>query len=129
MSLTVGMLIVASHFSGDLWGWRTLLLSAVWVFISGLSFRNLRNGQSPCWLSWDGQLWRIQTLLPDHPTAAALQACYAINVHLDLQHLLFVSLQNKQGERQWFWLQQGTFPERWHGFRCAVYSRSEDLSS
>jgi hypothetical protein len=48
---------------------------------------------------------------------------------LDLQHLLYVSLQNKQGQRQWFWLSQDTFPDRWHGFRCAVYSRSEELSS
>jgi len=129
MSLTAGLLIVSTHVSSDVWDWRTGLLGALWASMSCLSFRNLKNGQLRCWLSWDGHLWHIQSLWQGHPTEDALQACYAIHVHLDLQHLLYVSLQNKQGQRQWFWLSQDTFPDRWHGFRCAVYSRSEELSS
>ena len=129
MSVATGLLLIGSHFFGDLWGWRTVLLVVLWASNARLSFQNFKKGQSRCWLSWDGHSWRIQTLLPEFSTEVALQACYEINVHLDLQHLIFVSLQNEQGERHWFWLRQGTFPDRWHGFRCAVYSRSEDLSS
>jgi hypothetical protein len=129
ISLVVGLVIATSHLTVDLWSWRSFLLSALWFLLSGLSFWKLRAGQSRCWLSWDGNFWHIQTLLPEQQSEAALQTRYAVNVHLDLQGLLFISLRCEKGLRQWFWLSQNSFPDRWHVFRCAVYSRSEELSS
>ncbi len=74
-------------------------------------------------------MWRVLTLLPNVEPVLPLQNGYSMTVHLDFQRLLFVSLRNHQGERLWFWLAKDSFPDRWHGFRCAVYSRSEAFPS
>ena len=129
LSMTTGCLFVSAMVMADVWGWRALLGSFLWLLFAWFSYGQLKFGQSPCWLSWDGSGWRIHTLWPKTESDPTLQPGYAMNVHLDLQKLLFVSLQCSQGERQWFWLSKDTFPDRWHGFRCAVYSRSEDVSS
>jgi hypothetical protein len=109
--------------------WRWTLLLTCWVACSWFSFCCLRKGQSKSWLSWDGNIWRVQHLYPNRSLALGVETIYAMDVHLDLQKLLFISLCSDKGKRHWFWLSQESFPDRWHGFRCAVYSRSEDLSS
>ena len=129
MSLIGVMLFVGGNLSFDLRDWRALLWGGLCLFASVFSFRNLKAGQPLCWLSWDGNFWSIPNLLPEKQSEEASNAQYEIHVHLDFQSLLFVSLTNTLGQRQWFWLRQNSFPDRWHGFRCAVYSRSEDLSS
>ena len=107
--------------------WTLLLIG--WVACSWFSFCALRLGQSKSWLSWDGNIWRVQDVYPNHSLASGGESVYALDVHLDLQKLLLISLHSGKGSRHWFWLSQDSFPDRWHGFRCAVYSRSEDLSS
>ncbi len=107
--------------------WTLLLIG--WVACSWFSFCALRLGQSKSWLSWDGNIWRVQDVYPNHSLASGGESVYALDVHLDLQKLLLISLHGEQRRRHWFCLSQDSFPDRWHGFRCAVYSRSEDLSS
>jgi hypothetical protein len=64
---------------------------------------------------------RLNRLPTDPPSSGG----YAIRVHLDFQQYLFVSLFNSTSRTQWFWVAKRSFPERWHGFRCAVYSHSD----
>jgi len=92
ISLALAWIIVRVHLSVDPWSWQSILLTFLWTLLSGLSFWNLRAGQLRCWLAWDGNFWHIQTLLPDTQSESALHARYAVNVHLDLQNLLFISL-------------------------------------
>jgi len=113
----------------DFSDWRLALFVTSWVACSWFSFCRLRAGQLKSWLSWDGNIWRVQDVYPTHSLALGGEAIHAMDVHLDLQKLLFISLCSDKGKRHWFWLSQESFPDRWHGFRCAVYSRSEDLSS
>ncbi len=96
------------------------------------------------WLCWNGHEWQVHQMLLLHsetPGVAVMlepstrlspdlfdlpiQEGYAISVHLDFQQYLLVSVFNRNALRQWFWVSRRSYPERWHGFRCAVYSRSE----
>ena len=122
-------LFVFVYSQQDFSNWRWALFVSAWVACSWFSFRRLRAGQSKSWLSWDGNIWRIQQLYPKLNMALSGETIYAMDVHLDLQKRLFISLHSEKGQRHWFWLSQESFPDRWHGFRCAVYSRSEDLPS
>ena len=94
----------------------------------------MRCNPSKSWLSWDGRHWRIEpvfslALIDEIPCYAAksmsldasLQSACDMEVHLDLQRYLLVSVFNGMGFRQWFWVSKHAFPDRWHGFRCAVY--------
>ena len=119
----------SAYLLGDLRGWRTFSWVVLCLFLFWFSYQNLKAGQLRCWLSWNGHDWQILTLGSVPESDPTLQARYAMTVHLDMQQWVFVSLQGNNGARQWFWLGKETFPDRWHGFRCAVYSRSEVLSS
>ncbi len=136
-SVTAGAFIF-SFYAGDFESWRGALLVVAWSLASLLSFRSVWAGQSKCWLSWDGTAWQIFPVcapfderrqnisavdLKNHQEAD--EAGSHLTVHLDLQRVLLVSLANPEGDRNWFWVSQAAFPERWHGFRCAVYSRAE----
>ena len=123
------ILYVGAHWGRDFSDWRVAYWIPCWMACCWLLFRYLKSGQSPCWLSWDGNKWQIQNLYPSHSAVSEVAANDDMVVHLDFQKLLFVSLQSDKGKRHWFWLSQESFPDRWHGFRCAVYSRSEELSS
>jgi hypothetical protein len=129
LSATMLLLFVWALYMGNFWDLRWGSLLPLWALFSWFSFRNLKNGQTKCWLSWDGAMWQILAVTPGPNPRMSLQAEYAMSVHLDLQKLLFVSLLNHKGEGHWFWLTQDSFPDRWHGFRCAVYSRAEAFSS
>jgi hypothetical protein len=136
-SITAGAFIF-SFFAGDFESWRGAVLVVTWSLASLLSFRSVWAGQAKCWLSWDGSTWQIlpvrspSNLSPSNTSSADLknhqeaqEAVGHLTVHLDLQRVLLVSLANPDGDRNWFWVTQAAFPERWHGFRCAVYSRAE----
>ena len=136
-SITAGAFIF-SFFVGDFESWRGAVLVVTWSLASLLSFRSVWAGQAKCWLSWDGSTWQIlpvrspSNLRPSNTSSADLknhqeaqEAVGHLTVHLDLQRVLLVSLANPDGDRNWFWVTQAAFPERWHGFRCAVYSRAE----
>ena len=75
-------------------------------------------------LVWDGGAWHCQA-------GAALDGPVNLNLVLDGGRFMLVSLQplGAQGRR---WLARhaclrcSDMPSRWHGFRCAVYSRRTD---
>lgn len=73
-------------------------------------------------LQWDGQQWRLDTLLPgDSPMP--LQG--APEVQWDLQGHLWVCVHAAEGRpRIWLWLEGRQQPERWPDLRRAVYSRA-----
>ena len=117
-------------------GWRAGVLLACWLLVFLSSFFAWRQVQTPCWLSWNGDGWRVLSTLSDDAMTGSEQRFTHVNletefkegaaltVHLDWQNYLYVSLTGPTQPRAWFWLEKNSFPERWHGFRCAVYSRS-----
>jgi hypothetical protein len=76
-------------------------------------------------LGWSGEAWFWQA---DADTVDSTQAI-AISVGLDTGQGLLLWVQSldergrAQGLRASAWLQSGAMPSKWHGFRCAVYSR------
>jgi hypothetical protein len=124
LSAVTACTLTYSFLFGDFQGWRANVLLLIWLFATCLSMWAVRHGQSPCWLSWNGNAWhelpiKASTFSPEN----ALDC--VVTVHLDMQRHMLVSLNNLNGFRKWFWVSRKSFPERWHGFRCAVYSRSE----
>ncbi|NBY69427.1 MAG: hypothetical protein EBQ58_11585 [Betaproteobacteria bacterium] len=136
--------LILSWLAGQFDGWRAASLFAAWFFLTLFSVASLKREATPHWLCWDGQEWLVQSALSQSTQALALapmpalkirldrpsidlpsQDAYAIRVHLDFQQYLFVSLFNSTSRTQWFWVAKRSFPERWHGFRCAVYSHSD----
>ena len=106
----------------------------LWFALAFFTHVQLRPGQAKSWLSWDGAKWQIHALPalefaipPESAPSRTSQfpGTFLLQVHLDLQQCLFVSLVNEQGKRYWFWVLQKSFPDRWHGFRCAVYSANK----
>jgi hypothetical protein len=138
------LVIILSLLAGQLDGWRAASLCAAWFLLTLFSVASLKREATPHWLCWDGQAWLVQSALSQSTQALALapipalnirlnqpsidvpsEDAYAIRVHLDFQQYLFVSLFNSTSRTQWFWVAKRSFPERWHGFRCAVYSHSD----
>ena len=134
----------ASLLAGLFEGWRAALLFGAWVLLTFFSVYSLKSRLAQSWLCWDVHDWQVQTVLSlatqsvsvapspalsthlNQPLIGSpLDGGYAIRVHLDFQQYLFVSLLNATSRTQWFWVAKRSFPERWHGFRCAVYSQSE----
>ena len=133
--LAVSALMWAVFWEG-LTGWRAGVLLACWLLVFLSSFLAWRQAQTKCWLSWDGDEWRVLNTTSDDAIAGSgqrhshanlateLKEGAVLTVHLDWQNYLYVSLTGPTQPRTWFWLEKNSFPERWHGFRCAVYSRS-----
>lgn len=76
-------------------------------------------------LGWNGEAWFWQT---DADSADQAQAvAVAVGVDIGQGLLLWVNPLDEQGHAQarllCAWLQAGAMPSKWHGFRCAVYSR------
>ena len=134
--------LIASLLAGLFEGWRAAGLVGTWLLLMLFSVYSLKKRPTQSWLCWDGHDWQVQTVL-SLPTQVVsvvpspalsthlnqalidppLDRGYAIRVHLDFQQFLFVSLLNTTSRTQWFWIAKRSFPERWHGFRCAVYSQ------
>ena len=144
LSMLSFLVLSASLLAGLFEGWRAALLFGTWVLLTFFSVYSLKSRLAQTWLCWDGHDWQVQTVLslatqsvsvapsPAPSThlnqpliGSPLDGGYAIRVHLDFQQYLFVSLLNATFRTQWFWVAKRSFPERWHGFRCAVYSQSE----
>jgi hypothetical protein len=123
LSVATACVFVLSYFAGDFAGWRASLMLLVWALASFCSIRAVMAGQPQCWLSWDGNAWQVLPVAPHEMTQPCI-AESAMSVHLDLQRYMLVSVFNASGLRQWFWVTHASFPDRWHGFRCAVYSSS-----
>ncbi len=119
-------------------------LFLIWVVLTTYSVIIFKRQRIKNWLCWNGHEWQVHKMLslqaeppgvvamyePSAPLNShlfdlPLHDGYAISVHLDFQQHLLVSVFNPNALRQWFWVSKSSYPERWHGFRCAVYSRSE----
>ncbi len=139
--LILSSIVGVSYLLSDQWGnvsaWRLALLLTLWVALSMWSLQFVWRGQAKVWLSWNGHQWEVLSLYPVEQLEnlkvigcqvaaedARSQDAYDLRVQFDLQHHLFVSLHKAQHQTLWFWVSKVSFPERWHGFRCAVYSRS-----
>lgn len=72
-------------------------------------------------LAWDGQAWH-------GPSPAVAEDTVHLSLMLDGGHFMLVSLRSTvqpgrgAGVRH-AWVRCTDMPSRWHGFRCAVYSR------
>ena len=143
---------------GDFSGWRAVLLGVVCLVCGAWALSATWRVPQRTWLSWNGRDWQWTTpvLQGKQPRQGLLPALsqdsmralreqddaqidmqeeapgLALQVHLDFQRWLFVSLAQPPSvnpfalaQRKWFWVSQQNFPERWHGLRCAVYSRSD----
>ena len=138
------MALMASLLAGLFEGWRAAGLFGTWLLLMFFSVYSLKRRSTKSWLCWDGHDWQVQSVLSLQTQAVSmapspapskhlnqplidppLDGGFAIRVHLDFQQYLFVSLLNTTSRTQWFWVAKRSFPERWHGFRCAVYSQSE----
>lgn len=106
--------------AGGLWcavpeplGWRhgvyalTLLTAGV---VAAHAWRQAPQGV----LRWDGQFWHWRT------EAAAVSG--VIDVHLDFQFCLLLSLRTDAGDRQFLWPERRSEPTFWHALRCALFS-------
>jgi hypothetical protein len=135
MGWVLSALSMAGFLCAVLWGYMgletSLAFGFLWIALAFFTRSQLSAGQVKCWLSWNDAQWRVHSLqvadseaawIKDTSTQFEIQGIFSMQVHLDLQQCLFVSMVNLQGERHWFWVFQKSFPERWHGFRCAVYS-------
>jgi hypothetical protein len=116
-------------FALGLWGgffevWRAAGFLVLWFLLSLYAAISWRYPLGQYWLCWDGQTWQVHTV-HQYPIDPPVHDSYALSVHLDFQKSLLISLIKPNSLRQWFWISKSSFPERWHGFRCAVYSRSE----
>ena len=126
LSAITGFAFYCASVWGDFVGWRYSLLLSTWSLASVWAMAMVWRGQPKCWLSWNGHVWQVLSLLPSKKTTSWNVDC-TLEVHLDLQKNLLVSVSSDAGFRQWFWVSQSAFPDRWHGFRCAVYSRSTSI--
>jgi hypothetical protein len=136
--------LIASMLAGLFDGWRAASLWVTWLLLTFFSLYSFKSRSAKSWLCWDGHDWQVQSVLslPIQTLAVSLRPTLsiplneplidpilhggcAIRVHLDLQQYLFVSLLSPTSRTQWFWVAKRSFPERWHGFRCAVYSHSK----
>jgi hypothetical protein len=76
-------------------------------------------------LGWSGEAWFWQA----NADSAEQAQPVAVSLGLDTGQglLLWVRTVDEQGRAQGLlqsaWLQAGAMPSKWHGFRCAVYSR------
>ena len=93
--------------------WLVAVLATVWW----LPREFLQEGE----LTWDGEAWHA-------PSAAVGTDPVRLSLTLDGGHFMLVSLRSTgqsgsgAGVRH-AWVRRADMPTRWHGFRCAVYSR------
>ena len=115
------------------WQWQTLTtgpkLWAAWLFwaiCAGFAaFWAPRQTLTGGRLGWSGEAWFWQA----HADSGEQSQAVAVSVGLDTGQGLLLWLQplNEEGRAQGrllcAWLQARAMPSKWHGFRCAVYSR------
>jgi hypothetical protein len=75
-------------------------------------------------LVWDGGTWHCQA-------ESVLEGPVQLNLVFDGGRYMLVSLQplglhGRHGLTRYACLRRSDMPSRWHGFRCAVYSRRSD---
>ncbi|MFN8956348.1 MAG: hypothetical protein ACK5V9_15435 [Burkholderiales bacterium] len=105
--------------------WLAAIWAGWWVCLLGTATWAPRQSWANGYLVWTGQAWFWQA----EPIESAALQPVSLSVGLDTGHamLLWVSRLDASasttGPRGSAWLQQSAMPSKWHGFRCAVYSR------
>ncbi len=81
-------------------------------------------------LAWDGEHWFWQAA--GHTERSAQWVRVSVSVDMGQGLLLEVQALDErggvQGQRLSAWLQADSMPSKWHGFRCAVYSRPKAIA-
>lgn len=117
-------------FMGWAWGAWGLCTTVAFLWKSG---QPLGQGQ----LFWTGEAWFWQ----DTPANTSGQALHgpvdplmvSVAVRLDLAGVMLLAVQpfqengQRTGPLRHVWLQKNSMPSKWHGFRCAVYSRPKAM--
>ena len=102
--------------------WTTCVLSA--------AFWAPRQALTHGRLGWSGDVWFWQADADAFKQAQVV----AVSVGLDTGQGLLLWVQpldergRAQGRRASAWLKAGAMPSKWHGFRCAVYSRPKTVA-
>ena len=112
LSLTTGPKLWAACFF-----WTACALSAaLWAPRQALS-----GGR----LGWSGESWFWQA--DEHPDGHVQRVAVSVSLDTETRLLLWVQPLDEQGKAQGrlmcAWLQASAMPSKWHGFRCAAYSR------
>jgi hypothetical protein len=121
-ALLTGWLLFRDQIGSEraLWSWALLAL------VTAVAMRSAQPSLAPTWLVWDGQCWqgwhdeggeRITPL-----AGLTVQADFQQTMLLML-HTQPAALANHAPFPKWVWLYKGFAPAKWHGLRCAVYSR------
>jgi hypothetical protein len=120
-ALLTGWLLFRDQISSE----RALCAWALLTLVTAIAVRVARYPSAPTWLVWDGQCWQgwhdVEgeqiTPLTGLTVQADFQQAMLLMLHLNpaiAAHCPFP---------KWVWLYKGFAPAKWHGLRCAVYSR------
>ena len=109
-------------------GFQVLMAWGFWVFcVVTAGWWGQRQTLAGGRLLWSGQSWFWQRDEDSALDAQAVSVSVGLDVGIGL--LLWVQQLDEQGhacgQLVCAWLQAHTMPSKWHGFRCAVYSRPE----
>lgn len=118
--LLTGGLFYLDHISP---GWAVLSLALVCLAAALWMHSGIRR-TGPFWLVWDGQGWQCWQ---DEEGQEAFSVG-SLSVQVDFQQVLLLHLTCNSSAstrpfQKWLWLYKGFAPAKWHGLRCAVYSR------
>ncbi|MDD2546667.1 MAG: hypothetical protein PHI55_10360 [Burkholderiaceae bacterium] len=100
--------------------WRPGLAWGLWA-ASALAVLHFWRHQVDGDLCWDGAHWWFDAGLPG---GQGLALHGPLEVHLDLQSCLWLSVRPLGRGRRWFWVERQAQPARWSDVRRAVYSRA-----
>ena len=110
-------------YQGQLSSLRALFPLCLSVLLLIIWFRSMRHALQPAWLVWDGENWQWWQ---DEAGQEAHHFC-TLSVQADFQQTLLLQLslggEGAAKTSKWVWLYKGFAPAKWHGLRCAVYSR------
>jgi hypothetical protein len=91
---------------------RTAVLAAVLLLAAAAARQASRLGEG-AFLEWNGQHWSCR--------GSATLGSAAATVHLDLQSLMLVRLQEAGRRAVWFWAERNFLPARWLDLRRALH--------
>jgi hypothetical protein len=117
-----GMVVCAAWLTRlDSAGWR-LALASLTVAVVGLNASRSWWTSPQGLLHWDGQVWRLEAAKQVQPIGSKWVG--EVDVHLDFQLFMLLSLRNKVAGVQWFWLSRSGDTRNWPALRRAVHARA-----
>lgn len=138
--LFVGVLLLSAA-GLSLWQLHSQVSNALvwgaWVFwaacCAATAYAGPRQTLSDGHLLWSGEAWLWQSALGADELSQDDQGLN-LTVGMDFGTGMLVLLQAghgpSQGHGPWFcaWVSEQAMPSKWHGFRCAVYSRPKAIT-